>query len=411
MDFATLEKKGAMKSYFGGLLCCCWSPDGRYIVTGGEDDLVTVWSFYGSFVLARGYGHRSWVSHVAFDNFLCFVPEEDDMLSWYGSDSPLLIRTNTRSKITSNHFEHEPTNVPGIKKDLKSPVTKFQDMARRHRTDSTVSRKSNISIAESMDAPPRICYRFGSVGQDAQLCLWEITDDVLFPRRRTVSMLRSHGCSHFIRPKTDMQPMTNGTLTQRESYHSDSSMVTNSLTQLNSADGKGKHAKSNGSPAVAKESTLGHSRGFTLFSKDSHKDRNSNVTEGVYLKHIVPIFFTIRFLFLGKFATLAGGESAEKKEHAKEHKRNLSMPYFGSKNSHKNQISMNGSVKTEHGKVSKVSLLCHGYKISYQESVADILNILGNTCSGSMYVNTIEHGQWPLVTAHPLLATNLYLMF
>lgn len=24
------------------LLCVCWSPDGKYIVAGGEDDLVTV---------------------------------------------------------------------------------------------------------------------------------------------------------------------------------------------------------------------------------------------------------------------------------------------------------------------------------------------------------------------------------
>ena len=30
-----------MKSYFGGLLCVTWSPDGRYIATGGEDDLIT----------------------------------------------------------------------------------------------------------------------------------------------------------------------------------------------------------------------------------------------------------------------------------------------------------------------------------------------------------------------------------
>ena len=27
-------------SYFGGLLCCCWSRDGRYLISGGEDDMV-----------------------------------------------------------------------------------------------------------------------------------------------------------------------------------------------------------------------------------------------------------------------------------------------------------------------------------------------------------------------------------
>ncbi|VFV28124.1 Hypothetical predicted protein, partial [Lynx pardinus] len=38
-NFDSVELHGTMKSYFGGLLCVCWSPDGKYIVTGGEDDL------------------------------------------------------------------------------------------------------------------------------------------------------------------------------------------------------------------------------------------------------------------------------------------------------------------------------------------------------------------------------------
>uniref|UniRef100_A0A673JD27 Uncharacterized protein n=1 Tax=Sinocyclocheilus rhinocerous TaxID=307959 RepID=A0A673JD27_9TELE len=42
-NFDAVELHGTMKSYFGGLLCVCWSPDGKYIVSGGEDDLVTVW--------------------------------------------------------------------------------------------------------------------------------------------------------------------------------------------------------------------------------------------------------------------------------------------------------------------------------------------------------------------------------
>uniref|UniRef100_A0A8C3UV03 Dystrophia myotonica WD repeat-containing protein n=1 Tax=Catharus ustulatus TaxID=91951 RepID=A0A8C3UV03_CATUS len=66
--------QGMMRSYFGGLLCVCWSPDGRYVVTGGEDDLVTVWSFAEGRVVARGHGHKSWVNAVAFDPF---TPQHD----------------------------------------------------------------------------------------------------------------------------------------------------------------------------------------------------------------------------------------------------------------------------------------------------------------------------------------------
>ena len=45
------------------------SPDGKYIVTGGEDDLVNVYSVAERRIVVRGQGHKSWVSVVAFDSF------------------------------------------------------------------------------------------------------------------------------------------------------------------------------------------------------------------------------------------------------------------------------------------------------------------------------------------------------
>ncbi|KAJ2500363.1 hypothetical protein GGH96_002779 [Coemansia sp. RSA 1972] len=56
------------ESYFGGLTCCAWSTDQKYVVTGGKDDLITVWSYYDKCVVARGQGHKSWVRSVAFDS-------------------------------------------------------------------------------------------------------------------------------------------------------------------------------------------------------------------------------------------------------------------------------------------------------------------------------------------------------
>jgi WD repeat-containing protein 20 len=67
--YDTMELLGIARSYFGGFLCVCWSPDGKYVVVGGEDDLVTVYSLNENRVVARGQGHRSWVSVVAFDPF------------------------------------------------------------------------------------------------------------------------------------------------------------------------------------------------------------------------------------------------------------------------------------------------------------------------------------------------------
>ncbi|CAN1274786.1 Probable catabolite repression protein creC [Linum perenne] len=99
------------KSYYGALLCCSWSMDGKYILTGGEDDLVQVWSMEDRKVVAWGEGHNSWVSGVAFDSYF---------------SSP---------------------NADG--------------------TTETV------------------IYRFGSVGQDTQLLLWDLEmDEIVVPLRR-----------------------------------------------------------------------------------------------------------------------------------------------------------------------------------------------------------------------------------
>ncbi|KDN49018.1 hypothetical protein RSAG8_02371, partial [Rhizoctonia solani AG-8 WAC10335] len=54
------------QAYFGALTCIAWSPDGRYILTGGQDDLVTVLSPWEQRIVARCQGHLS------FDNRLIF---------------------------------------------------------------------------------------------------------------------------------------------------------------------------------------------------------------------------------------------------------------------------------------------------------------------------------------------------
>ena len=58
-------------SYYGGLICVCWSPDGKYVLTGGQDDLVTIWSLAERQIVARCPGHHSWVTAVAFDPWRC----------------------------------------------------------------------------------------------------------------------------------------------------------------------------------------------------------------------------------------------------------------------------------------------------------------------------------------------------
>ena len=52
-----------VKSYFGGFLCCAWSPSGRFLAVGGEDDLITVMSPDSGKIICRCQGHRPGFIH------------------------------------------------------------------------------------------------------------------------------------------------------------------------------------------------------------------------------------------------------------------------------------------------------------------------------------------------------------
>mmetsp|Transcript_15945 Transcript_15945/g.34445 ORF Transcript_15945/g.34445 Transcript_15945/m.34445 type:complete len:454 (-) Transcript_15945:734-2095(-) len=99
LDVATGTVVGGFTTYYGAMLCCTFSPDGKFVAAGGEDDLIGVYGVQERFPVAHCEGHKSWISRVAFDPSAQLV---------YGA--------------------------PGV---------------------------SGV-------------YRLGSVGQDAQLCLWDV---------------------------------------------------------------------------------------------------------------------------------------------------------------------------------------------------------------------------------------------
>lgn len=47
--------------------CVVWSPNGKLLLTGGQDDLLTLWAVHDAHVVARLQGHRSFVTGIAFD--------------------------------------------------------------------------------------------------------------------------------------------------------------------------------------------------------------------------------------------------------------------------------------------------------------------------------------------------------
>ncbi|XP_050068679.1 WD repeat-containing protein 20 [Anopheles maculipalpis] len=155
-----MELVGIARSYFGGFLCVCWSPDGKYVVVGGEDDLVTVFSLHEQRVVARGQGHRSWVSVVAFD------PYTTSYSSALGEGDELSDEEVSLSEQQRNHHHH---HHPG------------SNYCHPDGTGVAAAKQPGPAQCDKLSTQNRLatCYRLGSVSQDTQICLWDITEDVL----------------------------------------------------------------------------------------------------------------------------------------------------------------------------------------------------------------------------------------
>lgn len=242
--YDTMELVGRVRSYFGGLLCVSWSPDGKYIVAGGEDDLVTVWSFAEKRVVARGQGHKSWVSVVAFDPFTTSYCENGDVIS--GSDEDLAqdmqghCLDDTMASVSSSGFNSCATSLATSGRPLHS---------------SSVQSNGHVTSF--------IRYRFGSVGQDTQLCLWDLTDDVLkqpVGRSRTSILISS--------PSTQLAAIATSNASNKAS-----SALSTSGAGNNSLNGDTSHYMYNSvSKAGIVDTRKEHKRNFSLGSRNSDKN-------------------------------------------------------------------------------------------------------------------------------------------
>ncbi|XP_026197373.1 WD repeat-containing protein 20 [Anabas testudineus] len=317
--FDAAELHGTMKSYFGGLLCVCWSPDGRYIVAGGEDDLVTVWSFSDCRVIARGHGHKSWVSVVAFDHCTTSVEDGDPPAEFSGSDEDF----------------HEQIHF-GTGRD---------------RANSTQSRLSKRNSTDSR--PVSVTYRFGSVGQDTQLCLWDLTEDILFPHL-PLSRTRTHTnvMSATSPPSTGQNTTTVSTTT------TSNPSGTNGKDNVSNSSSGGNPANSLPS-SLPRSNSLPHSNpagGSTPNSHTGSSSSNSSSTTTTTTKGNSIMDSSFIATGVSKFATLSLHES-RKERHEKDHKRNHSMGHISSKSSDKlNQLSSSRTAKADVAKTLGTTL-------------------------------------------------------
>lgn len=257
-QYNTMELVGSARSYFGGFLCVCWSPDGRYVVVGGEDDLVTIWSFHEKRVVARGQGHHSWVSVVAFDPYTTSYGDHDPDFS--GSDDETMPHNN------HNHF-HEKSN-------------------RLSTTSQSAGMHSNRnSCGSELRMSGGTCYRLGSVSQDTQLCLWDITEDVL--RQPVCAKQRPSVAGGSVLSASGAFNSGNGTTAATAAtanHHSNNSKHSNSNNVNSKENASGNNETSNNSTstnaAVATVNSLTQrlaGLGFGERKGDNHK-RNFSLT-------------------------------------------------------------------------------------------------------------------------------------
>ncbi|XP_077443743.1 WD repeat-containing protein 20-like [Stigmatopora argus] len=306
--FDAAELHGTMKSYFGGLLCVCWSPDGRYIVAGGEDDLVTVWSFSDCRVIARGHGHKSWVSVVAFDH--CTTSVED-----------------------GGGASGEPTaEFSGSDEDFYDHI---HFSAGRDRANST---HSQISKRNSTDSRPvSVTYRFGSVGQDTQLCLWDLTEDILFPHL-PLSRTRTH--TNVMNASSPSATAVNAIF---PSGTNGKDNVSNSSTGANTPNSlPGTLPRSNSLPQASNPAGSGGGAS-TPNSHTGSSSSGSTAAAVVTSKGGGIIDSALIAAGVGKFATLSLHET-RKDRPEKEHKRMHSVGHIGSKSGDK--LSQLGNSRT-----------------------------------------------------------------
>lgn len=172
----------------------CWSPDGRYAVTGGEDDLLTVWSFEHRKVVARGEGHQSYINAVAFDPYMTILPNNSTKPSELEGSSSLV---QTQAEATS----------------VVTPDVATRKSSTSADTDEIKKIGRHLSVKGTTADENFTTYRLGSVGQDTRLCLWDLSGDSL-KMKRLLARGRSRANRQSSRPVSLMaEPGTGGMAT------------------------------------------------------------------------------------------------------------------------------------------------------------------------------------------------------
>lgn len=224
-----------------------------------------------------------------------------------------------------NHVNNNPSSSSSPSSANVNNCAPNLNNVNRSSRHSRTSESTRLSVSEPQVTRIPACYRVGSVGQDTQLCLWDLTEDVLkhpFGKSRPASRV----------PISDTSPCfvhSNSKTCNSHHHHqniniantnlpnSNNSIVSNCTTVCNSVnhpgdkeDGEGNTTNVNGGGTQTATNTASSTSSSGNGTSSSH---NSSSGHGI---------LSLRFGALG-----FGGdrEKSKDKEHGKEHKRNFSL--------------------------------------------------------------------------------------
>ncbi len=250
----------------------CWSPDGKYVAFGGEDDLVTIFSVGAKRVVARGQGHRSWVTRIAFDqvnncthaiekapNSTCQFPLPQYNMS-YG-DVP--------DGLDFSGSDEEGSSNPG---------TLGSSNSRYHHSNNNSRAKSAVTSSDQICDQTVTCYRLGSVGEDTQLCLWDLTAELLSKAKptTTASSTSSLSASAELNHTNSFTPADPAAVAAGN-HVTDSAITTATATPSEGNSNKSDKSLSQRLAALNFSEKKEHKRNFSLGKSDKSSTANSTL--------------------------------------------------------------------------------------------------------------------------------------